>query len=229
MGGSSGGGTGPNLFQNYWVDLEVTLASTFTPAQPDLPQQIPHPLFYELLEVAAYRMDGAGQPVLTNATAGLASGTGAAQAPAVTVVVNAGLATGTGTAQSPLAAIGANAGLASGTGAAQSPSVVIAANAGLATGTGTAQQPSAAVTASAALASGAGAAQSGTVAITVFAGLATGTGGGTVPDRQHLGIHDRRAGIRNRDGAAAVRGDHRECRARDRNGDGTGAGCWICA
>lgn len=55
---STGIYTGPALFQNYWVDLEVTPASVFTPDAPDLPQRLPHPLYSQLLEVAGYRMDG---------------------------------------------------------------------------------------------------------------------------------------------------------------------------
>jgi hypothetical protein len=55
VGGSSGGGTGPNLFQNYWVDLEVTPASTYVPDTPT-PPQLPHPLFTQIVEVAALRM-----------------------------------------------------------------------------------------------------------------------------------------------------------------------------
>lgn len=44
-------------FQNYWIDAEVTPSSTFTPNEPNLPQQIPHPLFYDLLQVYARKME----------------------------------------------------------------------------------------------------------------------------------------------------------------------------
>jgi len=87
---------------------------------------------------------GTAQPAAFRyAPAGLATGTGAAQAPAGGTTANAGLATGTGAAQQPA---GHNAGLATGTGAAQQPAVTVSgsttASAGLAAGTGTAPQAS---------------------------------------------------------------------------------------
>lgn len=53
-------GTPTPLFQNYWIDLEVTPASTYQPNLPVLPQRIPHPQFYALLEDAAYRQQRNG-------------------------------------------------------------------------------------------------------------------------------------------------------------------------
>src|SRR5215472_4395919 len=57
---SSGIYTGPALFQNYYVDAEVIPASVFVPDAPVLPPRIPHPLYLQLLEVAAERLQGQG-------------------------------------------------------------------------------------------------------------------------------------------------------------------------
>ncbi len=87
VGGSSGGGTGSSLYQNYWVDLEVTPASTYVPDAPS-PPQIPHPLWFDLLEVAGQRMlpdagteaTPAGVATLTGQGAlGSADGTGSGE------------------------------------------------------------------------------------------------------------------------------------------------------
>ena len=113
-----------------------------------------------------------------NDSAGPASGTGTGQPPVPALGTSAGLASGTGTAQPAVAAAGANGVLATGTGAAQSPAAALAVNAGLASGTGTAQAPLAGTGANDATgpAAGAGTAQAPQAAVAVNAGVATGTG-----------------------------------------------------
>jgi hypothetical protein len=130
-------GTPAALFQNYWVDLEATPAATYLPDQPNLPAQIPHPLWYDLLEVAAVRMPtapgvsslviaqattlaGLGTVTSTSAagTGGSIGGAGGVSAPAVLAAIAALTGTGTVTAPSILAAIAALAGTGTVTAAA---------------------------------------------------------------------------------------------------------------
>jgi hypothetical protein len=119
-------------------------------------------------------------PLSASAPAGLASGTGTAQAPAAAAGVSSTLASGTGTAQNPAAAAGASAAVAAGAGAAQGPVPAVAVLAGAATGTGAAQPAAAAVGAPGGIATGTGAAQNATVSTSssgaAAAGLASGTG-----------------------------------------------------
>lgn len=112
--------------------------------------------------------------------AGSAAGTGAAQAPVASVKPAAGLAAGTGTGQSPAAAVSASAGLAAGTGTGLAAVVTLSAAAGAATGTGTGQSAAVAISAAAGNAAGTGAAAGATASTTGHAsapaGLAAGTG-----------------------------------------------------
>jgi hypothetical protein len=179
--------SGPALFQNYWVDVEVTPAALFQPDQPLLPPRIPHPQFFQLLEEAAYRQLStavSAQPT-ASANAGAATATGAAPAPSVAITAAAGLPTGTGASQAPTVALTVSAGLATGTAAAQSPAAAITVNAGLATGTGAALQPSVSTSgstnANAGAATATGTAQAPAPALTVLAALATGTGTAPAP------------------------------------------------
>jgi hypothetical protein len=112
-------GNGPGLttalFQNYWVDLEVTPASTYQPGAPDVPARIPHPRFYALLEDAALRqLPGlaASSGVTIQGTASL-TGAGALSATVTQGVIVT--AAGAGTVTAP-AAQGSSASLP-GTGA----------------------------------------------------------------------------------------------------------------
>jgi hypothetical protein len=113
-------------------------------------------------------------------TAGLATGTGSALAPAATVAVTAALAPATGVAQAATAPRAVTAGLASATGLAQSPAAAIAGPAGLASATGLAQSPAAAVAAATGLATATGTALPATVttsgSTSAAAGLASATG-----------------------------------------------------
>lgn len=99
---------------------------------------------------------------------------------APSVNASAGLATGTGAALSPVVEIDASGTTAAaGTGAALNPAVSAGANPGLATGAGAAQPAIPSVTAAAGLATGTGAALAAVQA--AAAGLATGTGGASLP------------------------------------------------
>lgn len=106
-------GTPSNLFQNYWVDIEVTPASTWQPDAPDLPARIPHPLWLKpLLEVAAERIDnGTVPPGPVTPAAGAPAVAVAAPAPVPAVTANAGVAAVAAAVTAPVASATATAGV----------------------------------------------------------------------------------------------------------------------
>lgn len=146
------------------------------------------PMFYAP-SLAALQLTGDTTPALagsTNVTAGVASGTGAANQPTVSVSTAAGNAAGTGSAGAPTPSVSLSAGNATGTGAANNATVSAAnttnAAAGNAAGTGAASTASTTTTsnAPAGVAAGTGAASNASVNTTgstnAQAGVATGTG-----------------------------------------------------
>lgn len=123
---------------------------------------------------------GGGESV--EASAELATGSGAALDASTHIAPNVEAGLGTGTALDATVSTGtgasANAELAAGTGAALDPTPALAPSSGLSSGTGAALATRPAVSVNAGLASGTGAANAATVAIrkSVPAGLASGTG-----------------------------------------------------
>lgn len=111
-----------------------------------------------------------------DASAGLASGTGAAANASTAIIATAGCATGTGAAGTAAANVQPNAGNAAGTGTAFGASEAIVSTAGNAAGTGAANTAAAKVQPAAGLATGTGAAASASVLTAPGAGLASGTG-----------------------------------------------------
>jgi hypothetical protein len=139
----------------------------------------------------------------TNATAGVATGAGSANAATVNVGAAAEAAAGVGTANAPTATVGPAAGVAAGTGTANAATANVAPVAGNAAGTGTANNPTVSAvptaTATAGVATGTGVANAATASIAATAGVAAG----------HRGREQRR-----REGQPARRGRHRNgCRA----------------
>ncbi len=116
----------------------------------------------------------------TNASAGVATATGAAQTAAGSVSPHAGAGAGTGTGQTARAAVQATAGAGTGTGAAYNPSssTGATASAGVATATGAAQTPAGSVAAQAGAGAGTAAAQTAAGSVAPHAGAGTGTAAG---------------------------------------------------
>lgn len=147
--------------------------------------------FYDAIDVVASGTDApAGNAAGTGAanaataaikpSAGNAAGTGAANAPTPAITLTAGNAAGTGAAYSATVRASLTGGNAAGTGAANAPTAQLTVSAGYASGTGAAYDATVSTTSSttapAELASGTGAAYDATVRVTFSAGLATGTG-----------------------------------------------------
>jgi hypothetical protein len=114
-----------------------------------------------------------------SATAGVATGTGSANAATTNVGTVGAAAAGAGAVGQPAANVGTAAAAAAGTGAALQPTVTVASNAAVAAGTGTAQQPSITAAAPAGNASGAGAAYNPTVSAAATTNAAAGNAAGT--------------------------------------------------
>lgn len=109
-----------------------------------------------------------------------AAGTGAANTPSASLKPNAANAAGTGTANAPTVAVSVSVGNAAGTGAAYGPTVQVSADtaaaAGVAAGTGAATAPSAGVSPNAAAAAAIGAAFGAGVTLGPMVMAAAGTG-----------------------------------------------------
>lgn len=121
-------GTPQNLFQNYWVDIEVTPVSVL-PNAPDLPPRIPHPLWTRLLAAAAERKNpGIDAPSVSSGV----TGTTAAltfTAPAGSIRVDSGV---TGVTAAAILAAPAGSVSADGTIAGAVAAVTLSASAGTA-------------------------------------------------------------------------------------------------
>lgn len=143
----------------------------------------------------AYFID---EPAAVSASAGLAAGTGAAQAPKATVAPNAADAAGIGSTPPAVSSVAPNAEAAAGVGSAWLAAAKIDANAGLASGVGQARAPSASgvsgITADAGLAAGTGAARSPAAAVAPNAEAAAGSGAARAPTALGVGITNAPAG-----------------------------------
>jgi hypothetical protein len=117
----------------------------------------------------------------TSASAGNASGTGAANDASVVVAPSAGATSGTGAALDASAAVLPNADVATATGTALDASVSVFPGAEVTSGTGTAYDALAGVYGLAEGTAGSGAALDATVAVFASAGCASGTGSGLNP------------------------------------------------
>lgn len=159
----------------YWLD--PTDGSTTTESNPAAPTHPGTNSGGDPDFVLVFQGTTAASP-----SAGLASGTGAANAPKVSVAPQIAAASGTGTSAAPASSVKPNASAAAGTGTAPNATVQTGvftnAPAGAASGTGTAQTPAASVKTPSGVASATGTSQTPTVLAgkLVNPGAATGTG-----------------------------------------------------
>lgn len=131
---------------------------------------------YAGTDPATYLQAPADIPEFVTASAGLATGTGAANNAAASLQPNAGQATGTGAANAASVSLQPTAGQATGTGTANAPSVSEQPTAGLASGAGTSYGPTPSLQPAAGEATGIGSALAPSTSLAPSAGEATGTG-----------------------------------------------------
>lgn len=161
----------------------------------------------------------------TDASAGNAAGTGAANNATPSIAQAAGAATGTGAAQDAAASVAPNAGNAAATGAAQNAAASVAANAGNAGGTGSAYNASVKIEENVGVATGSGAAGNATVGAATNANAATGTGAAGGPGSSLSVLMGVATGTGTAYGATAVQG--RNVDAGLASGTGTARGPGI--